>query len=138
MEHGDSVGNRGVIGPGDVQWMTAARGIIHNEFHSRKLARDGGTLVRTRSLVFFALRGHDAVVTMMQTRVSGERGHNVLIAPSNSVGNVPALGKPSRRSQDEPGGVPANPGDKYQDVAVARLAGLGGCRRSEAADGWYW
>ena len=34
VEHGDSVGNRDVIGPGDVQWMTAARGIIHEEFHS--------------------------------------------------------------------------------------------------------
>lgn len=31
MRHQDSVGNEGVIGPGDVQWMTAARGIIHAE-----------------------------------------------------------------------------------------------------------
>lgn len=31
VEHGDSLGNRGVIGPGDVQWMTAGRGIIHQE-----------------------------------------------------------------------------------------------------------
>jgi len=30
-EHGDSLGNRGVIGPGDVQWMTAGGGIIHQE-----------------------------------------------------------------------------------------------------------
>ncbi|MEQ1813767.1 MAG: pirin family protein, partial [Candidatus Nitrotoga sp.] len=29
IEHADSVGNKGVIGPGDVQWMTAASGIIH-------------------------------------------------------------------------------------------------------------
>ena len=36
VEHGDSVGNHDVIGPGDVQWMTAARGIIHEEFHSDK------------------------------------------------------------------------------------------------------
>merc|ERR1712007_373088 len=34
VEHADSAGNTGVIGPGDVQWMTAARGIIHEEFHS--------------------------------------------------------------------------------------------------------
>lgn len=32
MEHKDSVGNHGVIGPGGVQWMTAGRGIIHSEF----------------------------------------------------------------------------------------------------------
>ncbi len=31
MEHGDRVGNKGVIGPGDAQWMTAGRGIIHSE-----------------------------------------------------------------------------------------------------------
>jgi redox-sensitive bicupin YhaK (pirin superfamily) len=44
VEHGDSVGNRGVIGPGDVQWMTAASGIIHEEFLSREFLRRGGTL----------------------------------------------------------------------------------------------
>jgi redox-sensitive bicupin YhaK (pirin superfamily) len=31
VEHGDSMGNKGVIGPGDVQWMTAGNGIIHQE-----------------------------------------------------------------------------------------------------------
>jgi redox-sensitive bicupin YhaK (pirin superfamily) len=31
VEHGDSMGNRGVIGPGDVQWMTAGSGIVHQE-----------------------------------------------------------------------------------------------------------
>lgn len=31
VEHGDSMGNHGVIGPGDIQWMTAGRGIIHQE-----------------------------------------------------------------------------------------------------------
>jgi len=44
VEHGDSVGNRGVIGPGDVQWMTAASGIIHEEFLSREFLKRGGTL----------------------------------------------------------------------------------------------
>jgi len=44
VEHGDSVGNRGVIGPGDVQWMTAASGIIHEEFLSREFLKQGGVL----------------------------------------------------------------------------------------------
>jgi quercetin 2,3-dioxygenase len=44
VEHRDSTGQGGVIGPGDVQWMTAASGILHEEFHSRSLTRDGGTL----------------------------------------------------------------------------------------------
>lgn len=42
VEHGDSVGNRGTIGPGEVQWMTAASGIVHEEFHGRDFAKRGG------------------------------------------------------------------------------------------------
>ncbi len=33
--HGDSLGNMGVIGPGDVQWMTSGRGIMHEEMPKR-------------------------------------------------------------------------------------------------------
>lgn len=43
VEHSDSVGNNDVIGPGDVQWMTAGRGIIHEEFHSTDFSKNGGT-----------------------------------------------------------------------------------------------
>lgn len=42
VEHRDSTGQGGVIGPGDVQWMTAAGGILHEEFHSRGFMRSGG------------------------------------------------------------------------------------------------
>ncbi len=44
LEHRDSSGGGGKIGPGDVQWMTAAGGIVHEEFHSTDFARAGGTL----------------------------------------------------------------------------------------------
>ncbi|WP_313364843.1 pirin family protein [Pseudomonas sp.] len=44
LEHRDSTGAGGLIGPGDVQWMTAANGIIHEEFHSPAFARSGGSL----------------------------------------------------------------------------------------------
>lgn len=44
LEHRDSTGSGGKIGPGDVQWMTAASGILHEEFHSEGFARTGGTL----------------------------------------------------------------------------------------------
>ena len=44
VEHRDSTGRGGVIGPGDVQWMTAAGGILHKEFHSEAFTRKGGTL----------------------------------------------------------------------------------------------
>jgi len=42
VEHRDSTGNGGIIGPGDVQWMTAAGGILHEEFHSQAFTRTGG------------------------------------------------------------------------------------------------
>jgi redox-sensitive bicupin YhaK (pirin superfamily) len=44
VAHRDSAGNAGVIGPGDVQWMTAASGIVHEEFHEKAFAKQGGTL----------------------------------------------------------------------------------------------
>ncbi|MEX2353190.1 MAG: pirin family protein, partial [Gammaproteobacteria bacterium] len=42
VEHRDSSGGGGHIGPGDVQWMTAASGLVHEEFHGREYARRGG------------------------------------------------------------------------------------------------
>ena len=42
VEHRDSSGGGGRIGPGDVQWMTAASGLVHEEFHGRAFARTGG------------------------------------------------------------------------------------------------
>ena len=44
LAHRDNAGGGGTIGPGDVQWMTAGGGIIHEEFHSPGFARTGGTL----------------------------------------------------------------------------------------------
>lgn len=44
VAHQDSTGQGGLIGPGDVQWMTAGSGILHEEFHSKAFAQDGGTL----------------------------------------------------------------------------------------------
>src|SRR5215212_1137190 len=44
VAHHDSAGNAGVIGPGDVQWMTAASGVLHKEYHEREFARTGGSM----------------------------------------------------------------------------------------------
>ncbi len=43
LEHRDSSGGGGKIGAGDVQWMTAGNGIVHEEFHSQDFTRKGGT-----------------------------------------------------------------------------------------------
>jgi redox-sensitive bicupin YhaK (pirin superfamily) len=42
VAHHDSAGNSGVIAEGDVQWMTAASGILHKEFHEMKFSQTGG------------------------------------------------------------------------------------------------
>jgi len=42
VAHHDSAGNSGVIGEGDVQWMTAASGILHKEYHEAEFSRAGG------------------------------------------------------------------------------------------------
>lgn len=42
VEHKDSAGNGGIIGPGDVQWMTAGGGILHEEYHAPGFAKTGG------------------------------------------------------------------------------------------------
>ena len=44
FEHRDSAGNRGVIGPGDVQWMTAGHGVVHSEMPGENLLKNGGRL----------------------------------------------------------------------------------------------
>jgi redox-sensitive bicupin YhaK (pirin superfamily) len=44
VSHKDSTGQGGMIGPGDVQWMTAGAGILHQEFHSDNFAKQGGVL----------------------------------------------------------------------------------------------
>lgn len=42
VAHHDSTGNSGLIGEGDVQWMTAASGILHKEFHEENFSKQGG------------------------------------------------------------------------------------------------
>jgi redox-sensitive bicupin YhaK (pirin superfamily) len=44
LVHRDSAGNHGTIGPGDVQWMTAASGVVHEELHEPSFAQRGGML----------------------------------------------------------------------------------------------
>lgn len=42
LEHRDSAGHGGRLGPGDVQWMTAASGVLHEEMHSEDFTKQGG------------------------------------------------------------------------------------------------
>lgn len=42
VQHHDSRGNAGTIGPGDIQWMTAGAGILHKEYHEKQFSLQGG------------------------------------------------------------------------------------------------
>jgi quercetin 2,3-dioxygenase len=42
IAHHDSTGNSGIIGEGDVQWMTAGSGILHKEYHEKEFSKSGG------------------------------------------------------------------------------------------------
>ncbi|MGZ5050093.1 MAG: pirin family protein [Methylobacter sp.] len=42
IEHRDTAGHGGLIGPGDVQWMTAGKGLLHEEMHSAAFTKQGG------------------------------------------------------------------------------------------------
>jgi redox-sensitive bicupin YhaK (pirin superfamily) len=42
VAHHDSAGGGGVIGQGDVQWMTAASGVLHKEYHEEEFSKKGG------------------------------------------------------------------------------------------------
>ncbi len=42
VAHHDSAGNSGIIGEGDVQWMTAGSGILHKEYHEKEFSKTGG------------------------------------------------------------------------------------------------
>ena len=44
MEHEDSAGSKGTLTPGDVQWMTAGKGIIHSEMPTAKMMLEGGMM----------------------------------------------------------------------------------------------
>jgi len=71
LEHRDSSGGGGRIGAGDVQWMTAGKGIVHEEFHSQEFTRKGGTLQMVQ--LWVNLRAKDKTAPpCYQTLLKGE------------------------------------------------------------------
>lgn len=71
VAHRDSTGQGGTIGPGDVQWMTAGAGILHEEFHSEAFMRDGGTLDMVQLWVNLPAR-HKMAAPAYQAIVDGD------------------------------------------------------------------
>src|SRR5215510_2404659 len=69
FEHEDSAGHRGTIAPGDVQWMTAGRGVIHSEMPSQRIREKGGRV--HGFLVFVNLPTTEKMIAPRYQEVSG-------------------------------------------------------------------
>ncbi|MBC7987229.1 MAG: pirin family protein [Sphingomonadaceae bacterium] len=115
VAHRDSTGKGGVIGPGDVQWMTAARGILHEEFHSpdfserggafrmiqlwvnlparHKLSEPGYQSIRDADIPAVALPGGAGTVRVIAGEHDGHRGPARTFTPINVWNVTLAAGK---------------------------------------------
>jgi redox-sensitive bicupin YhaK (pirin superfamily) len=92
VAHGDSAGSGGIIGPGDVQWMTAGSGILHQEFHSPAFTKKGG-LFRVAQLWVnlpaarkLTLPRYQAINAETMPRIELENGAGNLRAIAGSFG----------------------------------------------------
>lgn len=105
VDHRDSTGAGGHIGPGDVQWMTAASGILHEEYHSPEFTKAGGTLemmqlwvnlpardkmappryqdLRDSEIPEVALPNQSGSVRVIAGNYSGSRGPALTFTPMN-------------------------------------------------------
>jgi len=103
IEHGDSTGGGGVICEGDVQWMTAASGVLHKEFHEREWSKNGGAfqmvqlwvnlpakhkqdepryqLLQNKNMAKVALPDYNGVVEIIAGEYQGKKGSAKTFSP---------------------------------------------------------
>jgi len=87
VAHHDSTGGGGVIGPGDMQWMTAASGILHKEYHERNYARRGGPFQMAQLWVNLP-KAHKMATPRYQSITADRMG---LVTLPNGAGSVRVL-----------------------------------------------
>lgn len=86
VEHGDSSGGGGVIKEGDVQWMTAASGILHKEFHETEWSKMGGNFQMVQLWVNLPAKDkmstpkYQAIANSEQVKVKLDQGEVEVIA----------------------------------------------------------
>ena len=87
VQHHDSAGGGGIIGEGDVQWMTAAKGVLHKEYHEKEWAKEGGIFqmvqlwVNLPSVYKMSCPKYQAIKNSDMTKVDlGENGDIEVIA----------------------------------------------------------
>lgn len=86
VSHRDSSGAGGTIGPGDVQWMTAASGLIHEEFHSEDFARQGGPFEMIQ--LWVNLPAKDKMTKPGYQGITAEQIPNVTLANDAGVARI--------------------------------------------------
>lgn len=84
VAHHDSAGHSGVIGPGDVQWMTAGGGILHKEYHEQEFSRRGGRVHFAQLWVNLPKR-HKMTAPTYQPLLKRDMG---VVELPNSMGSV--------------------------------------------------
>ena len=77
IAHHDSAGNSGIIGEGDVQWMTAASGLLHKEYHEESFSRTGGLFQMVQLWVNLPAR-HKMTPPKYQEITHGMMGNHVI------------------------------------------------------------
>jgi redox-sensitive bicupin YhaK (pirin superfamily) len=86
VSHRDSSGGGGTIGPGDVQWMTAASGLIHEEFHSESFARQGGAFEMIQ--LWVNLPAKDKMSTPGYQGITAEKIPQISLAHDAGIAHV--------------------------------------------------
>lgn len=97
VAHHDSAGGGGVIGEGDVQWMTAASGVLHKEHHEKEWAKTGGEFQMVQLWVNLPAKDkmstpkYQAIENSQMIRVAAEKnGYIELIAGQYKEATGPA------------------------------------------------
>jgi redox-sensitive bicupin YhaK (pirin superfamily) len=86
VSHLDSSGGGGTIGPGDVQWMTAASGLIHEEFHSEAFARQGGPFEMIQ--LWVNLPAKDKMSKPGYQGITGDKISNVALTNNAGIARI--------------------------------------------------
>ena len=134
LAHKDSAGNSGTIGPGDVQWMTAGAGILHEEMHSAQFTQQGGMLSMAQLWVNLPanqkmiLPGYQAIEAeqIPSIQFENDQGRARLIAGNHAGFSGPAKTHTAMQVWDlqvKKGAVISLPAPNHWTAALAILQG---------------
>ena len=98
VAHHDSAGNSGIIGEGDVQWMTAGSGLLHKEYHEKEFSRKGGMFQMVQLWVNLPAKDkktkpkYQEITNAMMTKfdLPGDKGQVEIIAGQHNGVKGPA------------------------------------------------